>query len=190
MSSSNKNSKKGSGRLSITLAAPFLGCVMLGCFYGIEHHDVLTNRKEYWGGFPPGRVYELVQDVFCVRGELDSHYKYAEDPRDIRNPPQNYWLLTLSQYRNAGIDDKKVRIVAAGTRVRCSKITGYRSIEDSITTVYGVILDGPLAGEEVSFGGLVMADQDSPPQKLYGRLQPRPEFLRAVSPLDQTPPRK
>lgn len=104
----------------------------------------------------------------------------------IRNPPQKYSLLTLPEYRARGIMDRKVHILTAGTGIRCSKITGYRNAGLSLTTVYGVILDGPLARKEVNFGGLAMADRSSLQTKPYGKLQPRPEFLKVVFAKEKT----
>lgn len=171
-------------RLRTTLVVSVLGWAVIGCFYGFEHRDVLTNRPECWGGFRPGQTYELLQDVFCIDGELDSYYKCRADARDVHNPPQKYWPLTLPQYREMGIKDERVHIVSAGTRIRCSKIAGYRNVGVSLITVYGVILDGPNDNKEVSFGSLTTADQSSSQAKPYGTLQPRPEFLRAMSVTD------
>jgi hypothetical protein len=173
------------GRLRMTLVISALVWAVLGCFYEFEHRDILTNCPEYWGGFQPGRDYELLQDVFCIDGELDSNYKYSEEPSDTRNPPHEYQLLTLAQYRANKITDTRVHIITAGTRIRCSKITGYRNAGLSLTTVYGIILDAPLAGTELSFGGLAMADRSSVQVRPYDTLQPRLEFLKIVPSSEQ-----
>ena len=152
---------------------------IVGCFCGVEHRDVLTRRPEYWGGFPPGREYELLQDVFCLDGELNAYYRYQVSDSG-RNSSPNQWLLSVQQYRNAGIADCKVTIVETATLIRVTEIEGYRNIGLSLTTIYGQILNGPLTGRKIKFGDLAMADQFLPASVKYARLRPRPEYLRPL----------
>lgn len=177
-----KMNDKSFWRLGLTLAISVLSSILVGCFYGFEHRDVLTNREEYWGGFPPGQVYELVQDAFCTKDAfhsglfLSGHYDSEKYHR----------TFTVKQYRGAGINED-VQVVPSGTRIRTSKILGYRSASRIFITVFGAILDGSLAGKEVDFGSLATADEDLPRGAPYiWTLKPRAEFLKVVSPTDRT----
>lgn len=173
---------KGFWRLSMNWLVLLLSCLMTGCFYGFQHTDILTNCPEYWGEFYRGQVYELVQDAFCMQDPfhsdsfLSDHY-YSERHSRMFKP---------NEYEQAGIDEG-IPIVSSGTRIQCCKLIGHRGGGLRQIVAYGVILDGPLAGKEADFGYLAEAGKSLPRALLYNSaLKPRAEFLKVVSPTDQT----
>ena len=148
-----------------------------GCGLMLEHRDVLTGRKEYWGGFQPGQKYVLVQDVFLVNGKLSRFYPYKPD----HDRPFFVKSLSVADYRALKIVDKNVKIISAGTKVQCSRIIGFRNVSYSLITVYGKILISPPNYQEVSFGDLA-AGKELPHASPYADAPtPDPQFLRAVS---------
>ena len=110
---------------------------------------ILTNRLEYWGGFPKDQVYEFVQAAFCLQDPfhfgpfLSDHY-YSEKSSRMFRP---------NEYEEAGANEG-IAIVSSGTRIRRCKLVGHRGGGLSQISAYGVILDGPLAGKEIDFWGL------------------------------------
>ena len=168
--------------LRVCLVVSPLSYLMMGCFYGFQHTDILTNRLEYWGGFPKDQVYEFVQAAFCLQDPfhfgpfLSDHY-YSEKSSRMFRP---------NEYEEAGANEG-IAIVSSGTRIRRCKLVGHRGGGLSQISAYGVILDGPLAGKEIDFGDLAEAGASLPRSSAYNStLKPRTEFFKVVSPTDRT----
>jgi hypothetical protein len=162
--------------LKAAFTPTLLVCLLAGCFYGRQHTDILTKHPEYWDGFPPGQVYELVQDAFCLEDSyhfgpfLTDHY-YSEKRSHIFKP---------DEYEEAGVDED-IKIVSSGTRIQCTKLVGRRGGGVSQIDAYGVILDGQYTGTEVDFGNLAETGRRLPEALPYvSTLNPRLDLLKPI----------
>ena len=167
--------------MSFTLS--LLVCLMAGCFYGLQHTDILTQHSEYWDGFPPGQVYELVQDVFY----LQDPYHFGSFLTDHYYSKRRSHIFKPSEYEEAGVDED-IKIVSSGTRIQCIKLVGRRGGGVSQIDAYGVILDGLYIGTEVDFGNLAETGRRLPEALPYvSTLKPRLDLLKPIQVKSSSP---
>jgi hypothetical protein len=129
-------------------------CILTGCVSIRE----ITSSNAYWGDYKKGAVYRLKKDASIVNlksNELPFISTYYFN----RNIP-GYSLTKPNSYDRKGPSDEPdkwpaiVAIAPKGTRLRFDRVIFHDYFESSTTYPFAVILDGSLAGADVSIRDL------------------------------------
>ena len=149
---------------SILLGILLMGCLFLSGFLPgplIADTEDVSSEKQLWNDYRYHGIYKLKNDVFWrIREDVPTPNKSVlvppkEKTKGIHNllysAPQS-----ISDYQKNQDKWPDIRgIVAAGTRIQCTKLLKYNPLgHESSLYIYAKILDGPYSGKEVEISDL------------------------------------
>jgi hypothetical protein len=120
------------------------GCYPILGMLAEENTDV-TEQKKYWGGYKPGEVYRLKQNVFLV------HYGGGYNNYLIPPGEGSYSLPDTEDAYHAKPDayPRVDQIVPRMTRLRIESFVWHKSLNTEGLDIYADVLSGQLHGETV-----------------------------------------
>jgi len=164
-------------RLGAGLAVLSTALALSACMKGESTSTDVTTDKKYWGGFEPGHVYALQQDLIMlsVDGRQAHLFVPGQNPGWELASGEKCMVPSVEEYRAAPHQRSYVAgLLPKGVRIRVVKLVLYSFSEDTQLEIHAQPTEGPFGGRDVEIQSLGAGVGD------HLALSPRAECLKAA----------